>query len=270
MPSRDFEAPTADGVALAASETGTGDTLLLIPGLGASRRAFDPLLPSLETRHRVISYDPRGIGDSPAGDLPLTMPLLADDAGAVLRAAGVEAAHVLGASMGGVVAQHLVVAHPEHVHRLLLAATAPPGDHAVPADPRVTAALLGKGARTPADAYRRACTVLYSAAFQRTHPDFIEEQVRQRAARPVPARVFTAQLQALRAPSDVWDRLPSVTAPVLVMHGTADAVTPFENARLLAGRIPGARTRWFDGCGHLFFHERPQETARVIHEFVRG
>ena len=139
----------------------------------------------------------------------------------------------------------------------------------MPADPRASAALLGRGTRTPADAYRMACTVLYSAAFQRSHAAFIDEQVRVRAAHPVPARVFSAQLQALRARSDVWERLPSVRSPVLVMHGTADAVTPFENARLLAGRIPGARTRWFDGCGHLFFHERPEESARVIHEFVR-
>ena len=270
MASRDFTAPTADGVPLAVSETGAGEPLLLIPGLGASRRVFDPVAPSLAARYRVITYDPRGIGDSPVGHLPLTMAQLAEDATAVLRAAGLESAHVLGASMGGVVAQRLVADHPACVSALILAATAPPGDRAVPADPRVTAALLGKGARTPAEAYRKACTVLYSVAFQRTHPDFIEEQVRQRAARPVPARVFSAQLRALRAPSDVWDRLPSVTAPVLVTHGTADAVTPFDNARLLAGRIPRARTRWFDGCGHLFFHERPEESARVIHEFIRG
>ena len=93
--------------------------------------------------------------------------------------------------------------------------------------------------------------------------------MRIRASHPVPARVFKAQLEALREASDVWERLPEVRIPVLVMHGAADAVTPFENARLLAARIPGARTRWFEQCGHLFFHERPEESARVIDEFLR-
>ena len=111
--------------------------------------------------------------------------------------------------------------------------------------------------------------MLYSTHFQRTHPEFIDEQVRIRAAHPVRGRVFTAQLQALREASGIWEHLRGVHAQVLVMHGTADAVIPFENARLLAARVPGARTRWFEQCGHLFFHERPEESARVIDEFLR-
>ena len=270
MSSGRTQARTADGVLLAVSVHGDGPPLLLIPGLGSTRSVFDPIVPSLQRGHRVIVYDPRGVGDSEAGALPFTMPLLGADAEAVLDATGVEQADVFGASMGGVVAQQLVVTSPQRVRRLILAASSPGGAHAVPADPRATAALLGTGARTPADAYRLACTVLYSTQFQRTHPDFIDEQVRIRAAHPVRGRTFMAQLQALREASGIWERLPEVRAPVLVMHGTADAVTPIENARLLAARIPGARTRWFEQCGHLFFHERPEETARVIDEFLRG
>jgi pimeloyl-ACP methyl ester carboxylesterase len=264
-----IRASTADGVSLVVSVAGSGPPLLLIPGLGATHAVFDPLLPGLTAHHTVIVYDQRGIGDSELGTAAITMEVLARDAGAVLDAAGHATADVLGASLGGVVAQMLVVEHPARVRRLMLAATAPGGAHAIPADPRVTAALLGKGARTPADAYRMACTVLYSPQFQRAHPEFIEEQVRLRASRPVRARVFTAQLAAMRSERSVWDKLPEVAAPTLVMHGTADAVTPFENAQLLARRIPNAATRWFQDCGHLFFHERPDETARVIREFLR-
>ena len=269
MSSERLQARTADGVLIAVSVNGDGPPLVLIPGLGSTRREFDPLVPLLQERHRVLVYDPRGVGDSEPGAIRLTMPLLADDTAAVLEAVGISKADVFGASMGGAVAQHLVVGSPERVHRLILAATAPSGGHAIPADPRATAALLGKGARTPEEAYRIACTVLYSPHFQRTNPDFIDEQVRIRASHPVPARVFKAQLEALREASDVWEQLPEVGTPVLVTHGTADAVTPFENARLLAARIPGARTRWFEQCGHLFFHERPEESARVIDEFLR-
>lgn len=260
---------TTDGVRIAVSSGGDGTPLLLIPGLGATRSIFDPLVPLLRPRRRTIVYDPRGVGDSELGALPLTMALLGRDAEAVLQGLDVPQADVFGASMGGVVAQQLAIDAPRYVRRLILAATAPPGRHAVPADPRATAALLGKGARTPEAAYRMACTVLYSPHFQRTHQDFIEEQIRRRASHPVRGRVFEAQRRALRESSEIWDRLPGLSMPVLVLHGTADVVTPFENAQLLATRIPGARTRWFDQCGHLFFHERPDESARVIDEFLR-
>ncbi|MBV8527224.1 MAG: hypothetical protein JOZ75_02810 [Candidatus Dormibacteraeota bacterium] len=114
-----------------------------------------------------------------------------------------------------------------------------------------------------------ACTVLYSPQFQRAHPEFIDEQVRVRAQHPIPARVFRDQLAAMAASSAVWDRLPEIIARTLVMHGTADVVSPFENAGLLARRIPGARLRPFAEAGHLFFHERADESARVISEFLR-
>lgn len=259
-----------DGAALAVSAEADGAPLLLVPGLGATRRVFDPLMPVLRTRHRVIRFDPRGVGDSERGTAALTMAVLAADAVAVLNASsGPEAIDVLGASMGGVVAQQLVVDHPDRVRRLILAATQPPGAHAIPADPTARAALLGRGAHTPEDAYRIACTVLYSPQFQRAHPEFIDEQVRVRAQHPIPARVFRDQLAAMSAASGLWDELPVVAAPTLVMHGTADVVSPFENAGLIVRRIPGARLRPFDASGHLFFHERPEESARVITEFVR-
>jgi len=259
-----------DGTRLAVTIDGEGPPLLLIPGLGSARHVFDPITPALARRHRVIVYDPRGVGESEAGSATLTMPLLAGDAVAVLDAADASRADVLGASMGGIVAQHVALGQGAHVRRLILAATAPGGEHAVPADSRATAALFGKGARTPAEAYRMACTVLYSVKFQRTHAAFIEEQIQYRAAHPVRGRVFSAQIEALRTQEDVFERLSSLRVPTLVTHGTLDAVAPFENAQLLAARIPGAQTRWFEECGHLFFHERPGESARVIDEFLRA
>ncbi|MBV8445234.1 MAG: alpha/beta fold hydrolase [Candidatus Dormibacteraeota bacterium] len=269
MADREHVVETADGARLAVTETGAGDTLLLIPGLGATRSVFDPIAPYLARRRRVVVFDPRGVGESTTGRSPLTMSVMAGDAAAVIAALADGRCDVLGASMGGVVAQQLAVDSPDSVRRLVLAATSPGGIKAVPADQRATDALLGKGARTPADAYRLATTVLYSAHFQRTHPEFIEDQVRIRAEHPVKARVFTAQLEAMRSGEDLGARLGEIGAATLVLHGTADAVTPFENARILATRIRGARSRWFQDCGHLLFHERPEESARVVEEFLR-
>jgi pimeloyl-ACP methyl ester carboxylesterase len=262
-------ARAADGTRLSVVVCGDGDPLLLIPGLGAGRSAFDPILADLARAHRVITFDPQGIGES-EGSGNTTLTAMALDAVAVLDAAAVTSAAVLGASMGGLVAQHLVVDHPERVADLILAATAPGGDAGVDPDPADQAALLGRGARTPEDAYRIACTVLYAQQFQRTHPDFIEAQIRERASNPVRPRVFSAQFNAMAQPDDSFQRLAAIAAPTLVLHGTEDVVTPFENARILARRIPGAQLRPFEGCGHLFFHERPAETARVVSEHLRA
>jgi pimeloyl-ACP methyl ester carboxylesterase len=263
-----LSATTADGVTLAVFGAGEGDPLLLIPGLGARSSVFEPVVDDLARRYRVITFDPRGIGESGGGG-EITLPNMARDAVAVLDGAGVGPAAVLGASMGGLVAQHMVVDHPARVSRLILAATAPGGDNGVDAEPADQAALIGKGARTPEAAYRIACTVLYSPLFQRSHPDFIEAQVRERAQHPVRPRVFSAQYSAMWLPDDSFERLRGVTAPTLVLHGTDDVVTPFENARILERQIPGAVLRPFDECGHLFFHERPAESARVVNEFLR-
>jgi pimeloyl-ACP methyl ester carboxylesterase len=261
-------ARTTDGVALSVVVTGDGDPLALIPGLGAGRSVFDPIVADLAKAHRVITFDPRGIGESEGG-ASATLTAMALDVVAVLDAASVASAAVFGASMGGLVAQHLVVDHPARVASLMLAATAPGGDAGVDPQPADQAALLGKGARTPEDAYRLACTVLYSRQFQRTHPEFIEAQIRERSLHPVRPRVFSAQFNAMWQPDDSFGRLAAVAVPTLVLHGTDDVVTPFENARILARQIPGAKLRAFEGCGHLFFHERPSETARVVSEHLR-
>lgn len=260
-------ARTADGITLAATAHGQGPPLLMIPGLGASRSVYATIVPLLAEHRRVIVFDPRGVGDSEITDGPYTMPELAADAASVLDAAGESSAAVFGASMGGMVAQHVALDHPDRVSRLILACTSPGTAHAVRADPEATRRLLGKGARTPEEAYRIACTVLYSHAFQESHPDFIEREIQQRARRPVRARAFSAQYEAVRR-HDTWDRLPELRLPVLVLHGSEDEVMPPGNGEVIARRIPGARLVVLDGLGHLFWHEDPDRAARAILDFL--
>jgi pimeloyl-ACP methyl ester carboxylesterase len=257
-----------DGAELAVTIEGNGAPLLLIPGLGATRVVFDPLLALLAAHFRVAVYDQRGIGASQLTPGPYTTAQLAADAASVLDGLGLDRAAVMGASFGGMVAQQLAIAYPQRLGALVLAATGPGEAHLVQRPERSASdALLGKGARTPEDAYRIATTVLYSRRFQEARPDFIDQQVRDRAARPVAARAFQAQLAASRG-HDAWDRLPSITAPTLVMHGSEDAVMPLANARALAERIPAARLAVFDGAGHLFFHEEPERTAEMVRAFA--
>ncbi len=256
-----------DGAELAVTVLGEGPPLLLIPGLGATRVVFDTVMPLLTDSHQVAVYDQRGIGASELTPGPYTTEQLGDDAAAVLDGLQLARATVMGASFGGMVAQQVALRHADRVRALVLAATGPGSAHLARAPDRAAAdALLGKGASTPEEAYRIACTVLYSRAFQDEHPGFIAQQVRDRARRPIAARAFQAQLAASRN-HDVWDSLPSISMPTLVMHGGEDAVMPLANAELLAQRIPGAILEVFDGAGHLFFQEQPERTADSVSAF---
>lgn len=112
-----------------------------------------------------------------------------------------------------------------------------------------------------------ACTVMYAPDFRRRHGDFIEEQIRLRASRPVDPRVFRAQWEAVRR-HDTCARLGEISVPTLVLHGSDDLVVPVGNGMVLAATIPGARLQIFEGGGHLFFHEAPRRTAEVILAFL--
>jgi pimeloyl-ACP methyl ester carboxylesterase len=260
-------ARTADGITLAATAHGQGPALLMIPGLGASRSVYATIVPALAEHHRVIVFDPRGIGDSEVTDGPYSMAQLAGDAVCALDAAGERSAAVFGASMGGMVAQHVAIDHADRVSRLVLACSSPGTAHAVRADPEATRRLLGKGARTAEEAYRIACTVLYTPAFQASHHDFVEQQIRDRGRRPVRARAFSAQYEAVRS-HDTWDTLPSLRMPVLLLHGAEDVVIPPGNSEAIATRIPGAHLQILDGLGHMFWHEDPDRAARAILAFL--
>lgn len=262
---------TDDGVDLAVDvhPGSAADCLLLIPGLGSSRAIYADLIPFLTPFRTVVVYDPRGIGDSAMAPPPWPLGRLGNDAAAVIAAtAGLNGrCDVFGASMGGIVAQHLAFGHPSLVRSLVLAATTPGGNRAVARNSFARDRLLGKGARTPEAAYRLACTVLYSRRFLSENPEFVEGQVAYRAAHPIRAQAFAAQTAASFS-HDGAGMLATLNIPVLVMHGTDDAVMPWANAQLLASLVPGSQHRWFDGLGHLFFHEDPVTTARVIGQFL--
>lgn len=263
----ELTATAPDGTPLAVSVRGAGPPLLMIPGLGSARRVYDPLVARLAGSLRLVVFDPRGIGASGITDGPYTMSQLAADAAAVLDAAGEPAAAVWGASMGGMVAQHLALDHAARVSALVLGCTGPGGAHAVRADPEATRALLGRGARTPGEAYRMACSVMYTPRFQAEHPGFIDAQVEERERHPVRARAFSAQYEAVRG-HDTWERLGGLATPTLVVHGELDRVMPAANAQVLATRIPGARLELLGGAGHLFFHEDPDRAAALILDLV--
>jgi pimeloyl-ACP methyl ester carboxylesterase len=197
------------------------------------------------------------------------MPELAADAVRVLDAAGIESAHVLGLSMGGMIAQELALRFPERVRGLVLGGTSPGGPRAA----RPTFAELGALGAGAAGGMRRPgrpwlASWLFSPEFRREHPDEVRRLLRHFAAHRAPAHGVSAQLWATFY-HDTVSRLPSIQAPTLVMHGAKDAMAPLANARLLAERIPDAELAVIEGTGHAYLLERPEHSRDVLADFIR-
>jgi pimeloyl-ACP methyl ester carboxylesterase len=252
------------GVRLRYETLGEGPPLLLVQGLGYARRGWGPVVELLAERFAVTCYDNRGIGESdkPAG--PYTARLLADDAACVLDAIGVELAHVVGASLGGMAAQELALEHPERVDRLVLACTTPGGDRAQPM-PAQTVALFAEAATLPPDVALRKF-VANSLAGD-APGELVERIYRWRLENPPDPQGWQAQAAA-GTTYDGAERTREIAARTLVIHGTEDNVVDARNAALLAELIPDARVELFEGCGHLFFWEQPERFARVVEEFL--
>jgi 3-oxoadipate enol-lactonase len=250
-------------VRIAWEERGDGAPLLLIQGLGYGRWSWEPLLPALAERYRVLWFDNRGIGDSDKPEGPYTAKLMAGDALQVLDEAGIERAHVLGASLGGMIAQEVASGSPERVDKLVLCCTTPGGPTTVPM-PDVTVQLFAEAPTLAPDVALRRFVV--NALGSDPPDELVEELYRRRVANPPDPAGWQSQaaagltFQGVDAP---------IGAPTLVLTGTEDNVVDPRNADVVASRIPGARVERFSGAGHLFFWEQPDACVRIISEFLQ-
>jgi 3-oxoadipate enol-lactonase len=244
-------------------ERGDGAPLLLIQGLGYGRWSWEPLVPGLAERYRVLWFDNRGIGDSDKPDGPYTARLMAEDARQVLDEAGVERAHVLGASLGGMIAQELAAGTPERVDKLVLCCTTPGGAATVPM-PDVTVRLFAEAPTlAPEVALRR---FVENALAADASAELIQELYERRVANPPDPAGWQAQAAAGLTFEGVDG---AITAPTLIVTGTEDNVVDPHNSDVLAERIPGAEVQRIDGTGHLFFWEQPGACVRIISEFLQ-
>lgn len=254
----------------AGPSTGSGqarvEPLLLIMGLGATHAWWHRVTPILSAHYRAILYDNRGVGLSDVPPAPYDIAGMADEASAVLDAAGVDAAHVFGASMGGMIAQELVLRHPRRVRSLVLGCTACGGREVVVAAREVREALNARGTMTREEASRRMVPYTFDAGTPRQR---IEEDLAVRLAAHVPDAGYFAQLQAIREWPGTFARLHTIATPTLVIHGETDALVPVENGRILARAIPDATLVTLPNASHIFYTDQTDASADAILSFLR-
>lgn len=243
--------------------------LLLIQGMAGHHGIWgEPLLTRLERDFDVVTYDHRGIGDSTDVPGAFSTAELAADALALLDVLGWDTAHVFGISLGGMVAQELVLARPDRVRRLVLGCTYAGGAGSTldaPGPLRMLEAMnSGDAVASVRAAFQANLSPSYTADDTRFEP-FMTAAL----SVVVPVELVLRQAQSAFG-HDTSARLPALDVPTLVLHGDADDMVRYSNGVRIAGLVPGARLHTFEGVGHLFWWERPEESAELIRQHCLG
>ena len=240
--------------------------VLMIQGLGASKNAWNLQRIAMATRFRIISFDNRGAGRSDKPEEPFTLEQMADDAIAVLDAAGIDTAHVVGASMGGVISQIVAVKFPHRVRSLTLVCTAC-RNHPWRQE------LLQTWAKTAADKGMievgkvAAQWVMSPRSFRRLVPAFTWMGP---LAALRPRHSFVSQIDAiLNTREDLVDQLSTITAPTMVIVGNQDILTPRGDSEEIAERIPNAELVVIAGAAHGLMMEHSSTFNRILIEFLQ-
>lgn len=254
----------AGGIELYYERAGSGEPLLLIQGMSGTHAAWGaPFRSTLEAEFDCVVFDNRGVGFSGDVTEPFTIAEMAADAVALLDALEIGSAHVLGISMGGMIAQELALAHPTRLRSLTLGCSYCGGPGSQLMDPADFQGLVEAMASGDQNRVFRAMYELNLSPGFRAEESRFPEFVAMAEAVPVPRRTVELQLQAILG-HDTSARLPGLALPTLVIHGTVDRVLGYPNGPLIASLIPGSRLETLDEVGHMFWWEQPALAAELI------
>lgn len=263
----------ADGVTIAYEEHGPPDaeSVVFVEGLGYGRWMWQWQADALADDYHVVLYDNRGTGESDAPDGPYTIPEMAADLDAVLTdvldADAGETAHVVGASMGGMIAMQYALDY-DRAASLVLLCTSHGGDDAVPIPDETLARMFNvPDDASPREAIRYKMQPAMTDEFWDENQDLIEQIVDWRLESDASDDAREAQAAGVQA-FDVQDRLCDIDVPTLVLHGTDDRVLPVENGRMVADGIPNAEFVPLEGGSHLFFIESHETVTDSIQSFI--
>lgn len=236
-----------------------GLPLIMIHGYNASIVDwYAPHIEQLSSQHRVIIFDNRGVGQTDKPREAYSMEQFAADTVGVLDALGIEKAHVLGESMGGMIAQHVALDFPDRVLGLVLGGTSAAG----PGNPKmitpskeVMQILTRPSTGDVLEDHRASWPILFTPAYIETHRDLLEKRLRAKLAYSNnPGHALKAQMGAI-GQHDTFDHLRDIACPTLVQTGLEDVLVPPQNSWILADRIPNAQLIEYPNAAHVYLDE---------------
>ena len=247
---------------------GGGTPLMMIMGFtGQASSWSERFLEQLRPHFQIIRFSNRGTGLTDKPQTEYSIPMMADDVAGLLAEVGIEKAHVLGISMGGMIAQELVLNHPQVVQGLALGCTTPGWSQGVQPSQEVLALLAPVPGVSPEEQFRKAWPAIVTPEFVEREREFLEEMLRSGLENPTPVDTMGQQMAAIMR-FDSYERLPQIQSPTLIIHGDKDVLVPTKNGHILQERIADSTLRIVPEVAHMFFWEKPAESAGVIVEFL--
>jgi pimeloyl-ACP methyl ester carboxylesterase len=250
---------------IAYDRAGSGDSVLLIMGIGTVGAAWFMQMDGLSHAHDVVCFDNRGVGDSSVPEAAWTLADMAADAVGLADALGWRRFHLCGVSMGGMIAQEVALGYGDRLRSLTLISTMHGGPDAIQAPPETLQAFA-----TSMYDMEPILRLNFGRRFAAEHPDWVDHTVAV-AARPTPLGGMNQGIAV-----GIWangggtqSRLGEISVPTLVLHGGDDNLVPGENGKLLADAIPGSRFRFWPDAGHALILEHADEVnAELLAHFV--
>lgn len=247
---------------------GEGEPLLLIMGLGVDVTGWEFFqIPEFSKRYRVIAFDNRGVGRTDAPDAPYSIQMMADDTGRLLDALGVEKAHVLGLSMGGMIAQELALKYPQRVTSLILATTAARQSGLSAHICDTWRRMMEEGVSQETQLRNTLSWGFTDSFFENAEQVQVVIDTMLANPNPQPAYAFVRQVVAC-VEHDTRERIGQITAPTLVLVGKEDILLPVKLSEELAAGIPDAELVVLEGAGHGFPIEIADKFNQAVLEFL--
>jgi len=230
---------------------GEGFPLVMINGLGANLDWWDPrMVGELSKRFMTVLFDNRGAGRTDVSDRKYTIRLFADDTAGLMDCLGISKAHVLGLSMGGMIAQELVLNYPQKVEKLVLCSTNCGGGESIhPSEDVLRMLMVDRSTLSQKEMEKMVIAVTLTEDFAKKNPDLVELMMERGLKAPISAEAYRRQLIAISG-FNTHDRLPQIKAPTLILVGKKDILIPPGNGPILAEAIPNSKLVYLERSAH--------------------
>jgi len=253
-----------DDIDIAYKVFGKGEPLILIMGYSGTMDLWAPkVLKELSSHYQVIIFDNRGMGLTTASDKEFTIELFAEDSAGLLDALNIERAHVLGWSLGTNIAQELAPNYPDKVDKLVLYAADCGGQEAIDPPPWVMDIFEDPSA-TP----QQLLSTLFPQNWLAEHPD--PSKYFPMPTEESSPESIQRQYNAWRNWAGTYSRLPQISQPTLLVTGTEDVGTPWQNSLIMVDRIPGVWLVQIEGGGHGVMYQYPEKFSRILLTFLES